>query len=276
MNDLVGRRAEREALEQVLWQARAGHSGVMVLRGEAGIGKTALLEQAREAAESSGFRVESSVGVQAEAQFPFAGLHQLCSPLLGRLSELPEPQQAALSVAFGQRAGPAPDRFLVGLATLTLVAEIAEEAPLLCLVDDAQWLDEASAQVLAFVARRLSAERVALLFGMRDTGDAREGTDRYGANPFDGLRELPLRGLDEADAIALLVAMVPTPLDDQVRAQVVAEARGNPLALLELPINAPARLAGGSSWRMCRSLIASRTSSDAARPGCPPRPSCCC
>jgi DNA-binding CsgD family transcriptional regulator len=241
----VGRRAEREALEQVLWQARAGHSGVLVLRGEPGIGKTALLEQAREAAESSGFRVESSVGVEAEAQFAFAGLHQLCSPLLGRLGELPEPQQAALSVAFGLRAGQAPDRFLVGLATLTLVAEIAEEAPLLCLVDDAQWLDEASAQVLAFVARRLSAERVALLFGVRDTGDAREGAGTDGANPFVGLPELPLSGLEEADALALLVAMVHTSLDDEVRARVVAEARGNPLALLELPSSAPARLAGG-------------------------------
>jgi DNA-binding CsgD family transcriptional regulator len=245
VNDLVGRRAEREALEQVLRQAWAGHSGVLVLRGEAGIGKTALLEQAREAAESSGFRVESSVGVEAEAQFAFAGLHQLCSPLLGRLGELPEPQQAALSVAFGLRAGQAPDRFLVGLATLTLVAEIAEEAPLLCLVDDAQWLDEASAQVLAFVARRLSAERVALLFGMRDPGGAREGVGTDGANPFDGLRELPLSGLEEADALALLVAMGHIPLDDEVRAQVLAEARGNPLALLELPTSAPARLAGG-------------------------------
>jgi DNA-binding CsgD family transcriptional regulator len=235
----VGRRAEREAVEQVLVQARSGRSGALVVRGEAGIGKTALVDQAREAAASSGFRVESSVGVEAEAQFAFAGLHQLCSPLLGRLAKLPDPQQAALGVAFGLRAGPAPDRFLVGLATLTLVAEVAEERPLLCLVDDAQWLDEASAQVLAFVARRVSAERVALLFGLRDSGAG----DNH---PFAGLPELRLTGLGKADALALLAAAVREPLHDGVRDQIVAEARGNPLALLELPHNAhPARLAGG-------------------------------
>ena len=154
----------------MLRRAQAARSGVLVVRGEAGIGKTALLEQVREAAASSGFRVESSVGVEAEAQFAFAGLHQLCSPLLDHLGALPDPQQSALGVAFGLRAGPAPDRFLVGLASLTLVAEVAEDGPLLCVVDDAQWLDEASAQVLAFVARRVSAERVALLFGLRDSG----------------------------------------------------------------------------------------------------------
>ena len=220
-------------------RARAGRSGVLVVRGEAGIGKTALLGQAREAARRAGFRVESSVGVEAEAQFAFAGLHQLCGPLLGRLGELPEPQQAALGVAFGLRAGPAPDRFLVGLATLTLVAEVAEEAPLLCLVDDTQWLDQASAQVLAFVARRVSAERVALLFGVRDAGASDDDT-------FAGLPELRLTGLGDADALALLAATVRGPLDDGVRDQIVAEARGNPLALLELPNNArSARLAGG-------------------------------
>ena len=144
-------------------RARAGRSGVLVVRGEAGIGKTALLEHGREAADASGFRVESSVGVAAETQFAFAGLHQLCAPLLDRADALPDPQQSALGVAFGRQGGAAPDRFLVGLATLNLLAEVAEEAPLLCLVDDAQWLDEASAQVLAFVARRLAAERVALV-----------------------------------------------------------------------------------------------------------------
>ena len=148
MNGLVGRRAEGEAIGLLLTQARARRSGALVVRGEAGIGKTALLEQARNAAGLSGFRVQSCVGVEAEAQFAFAGLHQLCHPLLGRLGALPEPQQAALGVAFGRRAGPAPDRFLVGLAALSLVAEVAEEEPLLCLVDDAQWLDEASAQLL--------------------------------------------------------------------------------------------------------------------------------
>jgi DNA-binding CsgD family transcriptional regulator len=238
----VGRRAEREAVEQVLARARAGRSEALVVRGEAGIGKTALLEQALEAAAASGFRVESCAGVEAEAQFAFAGLHQLCSPMLGRLDQLPGPQRAALGVAFGLRAGPAPDRFLVGLATLTLVAEVAEERPLLCLVDDGQWLDEASAQVLAFVARRVSAEQVALLFGVRDA-DAGAGA---GAGALAGLPELRLTGLGDADARALLGAVVREPLDDGVRDQVLAEARGNPLALLELPRNAqPARLGGG-------------------------------
>ncbi len=238
MSDLLGRRVEREAVEQLLAQARAGRSGALVVRGEAGIGKTALLDHARKAAASSFFRVESSVGAEAEAQFAYAGLHQLCSPLLGRLGTLPDPQEAALGVAFGLRAGPAPDRFLVGLATLSLVAEVAEEAPLLCLVDDAQWLDEASAQVLAFVARRVSAERVALVFGVRDAG--------AGDDPFTGLPELRLTGLAEVDARALLAAAVREPLDDDVRDQIIAEARGNPLALLELPSTAqPPRLAGG-------------------------------
>ena len=238
MNGLVGRRAEGEAIGLLLTQARARRSGALVVRGEAGIGKTALLDQARGAAGLAGFRVESSVGVEAEAQFAFAGLHQLCGPLLGRLDELPEPQQAALGVAFGLRAGPAPERFLVGLATLTLMAEVAEREPLLCLVDDAQWLDEASAQVLAFVARRVSAERVALLFGVRDAGPV--------TGPLAGLPELHVRGLGDSDARALPAAAVREPLDDGVRDQIVAEARGNPLALLELPNHARAAgLAGG-------------------------------
>ncbi|GAB2451915.1 ATP-binding protein [Streptomyces incanus] len=237
--DLLGRRAEREAVEQLLTQARAGRSGTLVVRGEAGIGKTALLEYARETAAPSGFRVESSVGAESETQFVFAGLHQLCAPLLGRADALPDPQQAALGVAFGLRAGLAPDLFLVGLAVLNLLAEAAEEAPLLCLVDDAQWLDEASAQVLAFVARRMSAERVALVFALRDSG---AGDD----HPFPGLPALRLEGLGETDAQALLAAAVRTPLDDGVRDRIVAEARGNPLALLELPRGAPpAQFAGG-------------------------------
>ncbi len=210
-----------------------------MVRGEAGIGKTALVEQAFDTAASSGFRVESAVGVAAETLFAFAGLHQLCGPLLSRLDALPDPQQAALGVAFGSRSGPPPDRFLVGLATLSLLAEVAEERPLLCLVDDAQWLDEASAKVLAFVARRLSAERVALLFALRDSGEADN-------SPFPGLPELRLEGLGEADAQGLLAAAVPTRLDDAVRDRIVAEARGNPLALLELPRSTRAvHLAGG-------------------------------
>lgn len=204
-----------------------------MLRGEAGIGKTALLEQARDMAVASGCRVESSAGVEAEAQFAFAGLHQLCHPMLDRLAALPDPQQTALGVAFGLRTGPAPDRFLVGLATLTLMAEVAEETPLVCLVDDAQWLDEASAQVLAFVARRVSAERVALLFGLRDAGTGAVGGED--GQPFAGLPALQVDGLGEDDASGLLTSAVSSSLDEDVRSRILAEARGNPLALLELP-----------------------------------------
>ncbi|CCH87411.1 Transcriptional regulator, LuxR family [Modestobacter italicus] len=235
----MGRHAERAAADQLLASARAGRSGALVVRGEAGIGKTALLEHVRRTALSSDFRVRRSVGVESETQFAFSGLHQLCAPLLDHLDALPAPQQAALGVAFGLRGGPAPDRFLVGLAALNVLAEVAEEAPLLCLVDDGQWLDQASAQVLAFVARRVAAERVALVFALRDP----TGSD---VDPFAGLPELRLDGLTEADARTLLAAEVPTPLDDDVCDRIVAEARGNPLALLELPRGAqPSQLAGG-------------------------------
>ena len=236
---LLGRDAERARFTQLLTRAQSGLSGVLVVRGEAGIGKSALVAHARDTGTSLGFRVESSVGVEAEVQFAFAGLHQLCEPMLDRLDALPKPQQAALGVAFGLQSGAAPDRFLVGLATLTLIAEVAEEAPLMCVVDDAQWLDEASAQVLAFVARRVEAERVTLVFAVRDTG---EGDD----HPLAGLPELRLAGLADADARALLAGAVRAPLDDMVRERIIAEARGNPLALLELPWSAPPRdLAGG-------------------------------
>ena len=194
-----------------------------MLRGEAGIGKTALLEQARDMAVASGCRVESSAGVEAEAQFAFAGLHQLCHPMLDRLAALPDPQQTALGVAFGLRTGPAPDRFLVGLATLTLMAEVAEETPLVCLVDDAQWLDEASAQVLAFVARRVSAERVALLFGLRDAGTGAVGGED--GQPFAGLPALQVDGLGEDDASGLLTSAVSSSLDTLMPAKLRALAR---------------------------------------------------
>ena len=236
---LLGRRAELATFEQLLDRAKAGQSGVVVVRGEAGIGKTALLEYVRDTATTSGFRAETAAGIESETQFAFSGLHQLCAPLLGRAGALPDPQQTAMGVAFGRRAGAAPDRFLVGLATLHLLAEVAEDGPLLCLVEDAQWLDQASAQILAFVARRLEAERIALVFALRDP------TDRY-VSHFDGLPEVRLDGLGQTDARALLAAAVGTPLDGVVRDRIVAEARGNPLALLELPQSAvPAQLAGG-------------------------------
>ena len=236
---LVGRHAEHAAVERLLARCEEGRCGVLVVRGEAGIGKTALLQHVRESAATAGFRVEVAAGVEAEAEFAFAGLHQLCVPLLERAGALPEPQQSALGVAFGMRDGPAPDRFLVGLAVLSLLAEVAEDGPLLCVVDDAQWLDQASAQVLAFVARRVAAEQLVLVFALRDSGDG-------DPSAFAGLPDLRLVGLPDADARALLTAAVRAPLDDVVRDRIVAEARGNPLALLELPRGAPpAQLAGG-------------------------------
>ncbi|MGK2950526.1 MAG: AAA family ATPase, partial [Acidimicrobiales bacterium] len=239
MADILGRQDERDEVEQLIAGARAGHSGVLVVCGEAGIGKSVLLEHARSVAVTSGFKVEDSVGAESEMLLAFAGLHQLCAPLLDHLGALPDPQQAALGVALGLRDGAAPEKFLVGLATLNLLSEAAEAAPLLCLVDDAQWLDQASAQVLAFVARRVAAERLALVFARRDS-------DEPAAHPLAGLPELRLDGLDDGDARALLGGAVHTPLDDSVLDRIVAEAHGNPLALLELPRSAPpAQMAGG-------------------------------
>ncbi|MFC5237737.1 AAA family ATPase [Pseudonocardia zijingensis] len=267
---LVGRRAEHAALEQLLARAEGGDSGVLVVCGEAGIGKTALLQHVRGSAVAAGFRVEDAAGVEAEAEFAFAGLHQLCAPMLARAAELPEPQQAALGVAFGMRGGAAPDRFLVGLAVLSLLAEVAEDGPLLCVVDDAQWLDQASAQVLAFVARRVAAERVVLVFALRDPGVTE-------VDAFAGLPELRLAGLGESDARALLATAVRAPLDDVVRDRIVAEARGNPLALLELPRGAPeVQLAGG--FELSDVVSVARRVEDGfllARAACRPIRSCC-
>jgi hypothetical protein len=221
-DDLLGRRTEGETLDRLLTQAKSGSGQVLVLRGEAGIGKTALLDHV--SARAAGFRVTRAAGVEAESAFPYAGLHQLCVPFLDRLEKLPAPQREALGTAFGMAAGPRPTRFMVGLAVLTLLAEVADEQPLVCLVDDAQWLDSMSSAVLGFVARRLLAERIALVFVLR------EGNDY-----LDGLPELFVRGLDDADARALLESVIKGPVDGRVRDRIVAEARGNPLALLELP-----------------------------------------
>jgi DNA-binding CsgD family transcriptional regulator len=231
--ELRGRRRECDLLDQLLAAARAGESRVLVVRGEPGVGKTALLDYLAE--HASGCRVTRAAGVQSEMELPFAGLHQLCAPMLDRLQQLPPPQRAALRTAFGLGPGPAPDRFLVGLATLSLLADAAAEHPLLCLVDDTQWLDQASAQVLGFVARRLEAESVGLVFAARTLGDE-----------LAGLPELVVQGLGEADARALLEAALTGPLDTQVFDRMLAEAHGNPLALLELPRGLPpAELAGG-------------------------------
>ena len=230
-----GRTSEREALDRLLENVRSGQSAVLVIRGEAGVGKTALLRYA--ARQASGFRLAQIAGVESEMELPFAGLHQLCAPMLDQLEALPEPQHRALSVALGLSSGDAPDRFLVGLAVLSLLSEVAVERPLLCLVDDAQWLDGASRQVLGFVARRLLAESVAIVFAVRESSDDRE---------LVGLPELPLGGLEEEDARALLATVIPGRLDERVRDRIVAETRGNPLALLELPRGlSAAQLAGG-------------------------------
>jgi hypothetical protein len=232
---LLDRRGERAAVDRVLDQARAGSSAVLVVRGEPGIGKTALLGYA--AGRALGFRVVRAWGVESEMELAFAGLHQLCVPMLGRLDQLPGPQRDALAVAFGMREGQAPDRFLVGLAVLSLLAATAEDQPLACLVDDAQWLDRASVQCLAFAARRLLAEPVALIFAAREPGDDHE---------LAGMPGLAVTGLGDADARALLASAISGRLDARVADLIVAETRGNPLALLELPRGLPpAELAGG-------------------------------
>ncbi|WP_317983481.1 ATP-binding protein [Nocardioides pantholopis] len=237
LKQLLGRRREYEAV-RLLLDCAHGQSGVLVLRGEAGIGKTAILELARDLGAEQ-FQVVSASGVESETEFAFAGLHQLCAPLLRHADILSDPQREALLVALGRQTGPAPDLFLVGLAVLNLWSDAADEQPLLCVVDDVQWFDQASAQVLAFVARRLSAERVALLFGRRET----EGDNH---DLFRGLAEIHVGRLSDAESRQLLETVTNVTMDKSVRDQIIAEARGNPLALLELPRSArPERLAGG-------------------------------
>ena len=223
-------------LDQLIEAVRAGESRALVVRGEPGLGKTALLDYVAERA--SGCRVLRASGVQSEMELVFAGLHQLLAPMLDRLDRLPVPQRDALRTAFGVSAGSAPDGFLIGLAVLSLLSEVAEERPLICVVDDEQWLDRASAQVLAFVARRLDADAVGLVFAARGTSDE-----------LVGLPELVVEGLAERDAGLLLDSVLTGPLDARLRDQIVAETRGNPLALLELPRGlTPAELAGGFAF----------------------------
>jgi DNA-binding CsgD family transcriptional regulator len=231
---LLGRASERKTLDRLLAQAREGQSAVMVIRGEAGIGKTTLLRYAAE--NATDFRVAQSTGIQAEMELPFAGIHQLCAPLLDQLDALPQPQQDALHVALGLAPGDVPNRFLVSLAVLGLLSVAAEERPLLCLVEDAQWLDVASGLILGFVARRLLAESTALVIAVREPSTR---TD------FDGLPELRLHGLTEDDARTLLTRAMPGRLDDRVRDRIIEETRGNPLALLDLPRTMSAAQLGG-------------------------------
>jgi DNA-binding CsgD family transcriptional regulator len=218
-----GRTRERDRLDAVLAQTRDDQSAVLVVRGEAGIGKTALLRYA--ARQASGLRIAEIEGVQAEMELPFAGIHRLCAPMVARLPLLAEPQQNALRVALGMSSGNAPNRFLIAVAVLNLLAAAAEERPLVCLVDDAQWLDAASLEALGFVARRLVAEPVAMIFSLREP---------VSTQALNGLPQMSLEGLDEAAARALLSRVVPGRLDDRVRDRIIAETRGNPLALVEL------------------------------------------
>jgi len=221
---LLDRDREREVLDRLVAETRAGQSRVLVLRGEAGIGKTALLGYLSAVAE--GCAIARIAGVESEMELAFAGLHALCAPMLGRLGRLPIPQRDALNTAFGMSGGPAPDRFLVGLAVLSLLADAAEEQPLICIVDDAQWLDRVSVQTLAFVARRLLAERVGVVFALRESG---------GEHALEGLPEIVIEGLAADDARRLLDTTIPGSLDARVRDWILGEAGGNPLALLELP-----------------------------------------
>jgi hypothetical protein len=222
-------------LDDLLRGVQDGKSEALVIRGESGVGKTALLGYL--AGRAADFRVARISGVESEIELAYAGLHQLCSQVIDHVDSLPEPQRSALSTAFGLVNGKPPDRFLVGLATLSLLAEAAENQPLVCLIDDAQWLDDASVQVLGFVARRLSAESIAMVVAIRED---------VAGHPLEDLPVLPIGGVPEDDARALLATVVPGLLDDRVRDRIIAETGGNPLALLELPRGmSAAELAGG-------------------------------
>ncbi|MDF2824358.1 MAG: regulatory protein LuxR [Mycobacterium sp.] len=233
---LHGRTTECDTLRALVTSVPGGSAQVLVLRGEAGVGKTALLRFVTDVASS--FRCIQVAGVESDMELAYAGLQQLCAPLMGRVDELPAPQRDALRVAFGQGSGPTPDRFLVGLAVLSLLATAAESRPLLCVIDDAQWLDQVSVQTLGFVARRLMAEPVALLFAVRDTGE----------DVLTGLPELRIKGLPDADARDLLESVMVGGIDPGVRDRLVAETRGNPLALLEVPRTVAAPELAGGFW----------------------------
>src|SRR5215475_8329507 len=243
-HQLHGRRSECAVLDELAAGVRSGSGQALLIRGDSGVGKSALLDYL--VAHSTGCRVARAAGVESEMELAFAGLHQLCAPMLDLRDRLPGPQRDALAVACGHCAGSAPDRFLVGVAVLGLLAAVSEHGPLMCVIDDAQWLDQVSAQTLTFVARRLVAERIGVVFSVREpvTGSA-----------WQGLPELPLDGLANDDARALLDSVVPGRLDERVRDRIVAETRGNPLALLELPRGlTAAELAGGFGGPEARPL----------------------
>src|SRR4051794_13288513 len=230
---LRDRFSERGVLDRFVAGVRAGEGRALMVRGEAGVGKTALLDYLT--GQASGCLIARAMGVQSEMELAFAALHQLCAPMLDHATSLPAPQRAALQTAFGLSAGPVPDRFLVGLAVLGLLSESAGERPLVCVVDDQQWLDHASAQALGFAARRLAAEPVGVVFAARVPDEN-----------VVGLPELVVGGLADDDARTLLESVLDGPLDEQVLERIIADAHGNPLALLELPRGlTPAQLTGG-------------------------------
>jgi hypothetical protein len=233
--EIMDRLSERDALDRLTDMVQAGESRALVVLGDPGVGKSVLLDHLAERASGSGCRVARVVGMQSEMELAFAGLHQLCAPMLDHADSIPVPQREALRTAFGLSAGPPPDRFFVGLAVLSLLSEVAGERPLIGLIDDEQWLDQASAQALGFTARRLGAEPVGLVFATREPG-----------SELAGLPELVVEGLRDDDARTLLDSALAGPLDERIRELIVAETRGNPLALLELPRGlTPAQLAGG-------------------------------
>lgn len=241
---LLGRRHECRVVDDLVDSLRRGRSAVLVVRGEAGIGKTALLEYMQRSAADC--QIARTVGIESEMELAFGGLHQLCTQFLDHLRRLPVPQREALETAFGLTSGNPPDRFLVGLAVLGLLVDVAEERPLICIVDDAQWLDQVSLQALAFVARRLLAEKVGLVFAIRESG---------GDHELSGLPTLDVVGLSQDDAHALLDSATPGGLDERIRDRLVAEAQGNPLALIELPRGlTTTELAGGFALPQRRSV----------------------
>ena len=245
LRSLVGRDAELERLEELLATVRAGGSSALVVRGEPGVGKSALLEQL--VATASRFQVISAVGVEGEVDLPYAGLHQLCRSLMDTIGALPQPQSDALRVAFGLSSGEAPDRYMVGLATLGLLSDAAAAQPILCVVDDAQWLDPETTRALAFVARRLGADSVGVVLASRKI-----------VEDLGGLPELRLDGLGAADSRALLDSVLVGHLDDSVRERFLAETHGNPLALIELPRSLTTAEAASGVVRLSPDALSSR------------------
>jgi len=235
--ELLGRSDEQARLSEQLERARVKESSSLVLHGEAGIGKTALLDDL--VARAHDFEIARVAGIEVERQLGFAGLHRLLAPYLARRSALPGPQQSALSAVFGLDNGAPPNLFLVGLATLTLLSEAANDRPLVCVIDDAQWLDGESLAVLAFVARRVQADAIAMIFAVRDP--------ELSPNPLEGLDHLQLGPLSVTDATALIHSSVESTLDRTVATRILDDARGNPLALVELSRRlSDAQLAGGA------------------------------